>query len=109
VLPGLGHAALGRTARGAAYFGLVATAFVTGLALDGRLFTPDPQHPLTILASLASYASGALAFAARPLGLGAGNLASRTYEYGTTFLATAGLMNVLLMFDVYDIGAGRKR
>jgi hypothetical protein len=29
-------------------------------------------------------------------------------EYGTTFLLTAGLMNILLMLDAFDIAIGRK-
>jgi len=28
--------------------------------------------------------------------------------YGTAYLWTAGLMNLLLLFDVWDIGMGRK-
>ena len=28
--------------------------------------------------------------------------------YGTAYLWTAGLMNLLLLFDVWDIGTGRK-
>ena len=31
-----------------------------------------------------------------------------THEYGTTFLLTAGLMNILLILDVFDLGIGRK-
>ena len=29
--------------------------------------------------------------------------------YGTAYLWTAGLMNLLLLFDVWDIGMARKR
>ena len=31
-----------------------------------------------------------------------------TYEYGSTFLLTAGLMNILLILDAFDIASGRK-
>ena len=30
------------------------------------------------------------------------------YEYGFAFLLTAGLMNLLLVIDVWDIANGRK-
>jgi hypothetical protein len=30
------------------------------------------------------------------------------YEYGTAFLLTAGLMNLLLVLDVWDIVRGKK-
>jgi len=31
-----------------------------------------------------------------------------SYEYGNTFLLTAGMMNLLLVLDVHDIARGRK-
>ena len=34
--------------------------------------------------------------------------ARATYEYGTTFLLIAGLLNYLSMLDAFDISAGRK-
>ena len=37
-----------------------------------------------------------------------GNVASSTYEYGKMFTLTAGLMNLLLMVDCFDIVRGRK-
>jgi hypothetical protein len=37
-----------------------------------------------------------------------GDVISTTYEYGTAFLLTAGLMNLLLILDVMDIGRGKK-
>jgi hypothetical protein len=109
IYPGLGHAALGRRLRGAAFAIIVTVAFVVGISLDGRLFRPDSSSPLSFLSSAASYGSGLLAVGARALGLGEGDLTSRTYEYGTTFLLSAGIMNVLLIFDAFDLGAGRKR
>jgi hypothetical protein len=30
------------------------------------------------------------------------------YEYGTAFLLTAALMNLLLVFDAMDVSRGRK-
>ena len=30
------------------------------------------------------------------------------YEYGTAFLLTAGLMNLLLVLDAWDIARGKK-
>jgi len=31
-----------------------------------------------------------------------------TYEYGNCFLIVTGLLNVLVIFDAFDIGMGRK-
>jgi hypothetical protein len=42
------------------------------------------------------------------LDLGAGRVLAVTYEYGNAFLITAGLLNMLVVVDVYDIALGRK-
>ena len=31
-----------------------------------------------------------------------------TYEYGNTFLIVAGLLNLLVVIDAYDVALGRK-
>ena len=33
---------------------------------------------------------------------------SQGYEYGAAFMLTAGLMNLLLILDAWDIAKGRK-
>ena len=37
-----------------------------------------------------------------------GDVISAGYEYGTAFLLTAGLMNLLLVLDAWDIALGKK-
>ena len=37
-----------------------------------------------------------------------GNLGAAGYEYGSAFLLTSGLMNLLLVLDTWDIGHGIK-
>ena len=37
------------------------------------------------------------------------DMAGHVHDYGTKFLVTAGLLNVLAMVDVYEIAAGRKQ
>ena len=37
------------------------------------------------------------------------DIRSITFEYGTTFTLTAGLMNLLLVLDCFDIAEGRKK
>ena len=38
-----------------------------------------------------------------------GSILSTTYEYGCAYLLTAGLMNLLLVLDTWDIATGKKR
>jgi hypothetical protein len=108
-LPGAGHFFLGERARGAAFFGIVAFMFLTGLAVDGGIYTVAASRGslLALLASYASMGSGALYFLTNALGL-TGDVMSPTFEYGTTFTLTAGLMNLLLVLDCFDIGQERK-
>ena len=108
-IPGLGHLYLGRRARAGAFFVIIVLLFVIGLSIDGALYTLADSRGslLRQLASLGSMGAGALYFIARSMGPH-GNVTSMTYEYGTTFTLTAGLMNLLLVLDCYDIGVGRK-
>ena len=51
--------------------------------------------------------SGARYFIAAAMGAH-GDVTSITYEHGTAFTISAGLMNLLLMLDAYDISEGHK-
>jgi hypothetical protein len=108
LLPGLGHLLLGRRLRAAVFAVVILVGFAVGLALDGELALPVAGDPLSYLATVACLGNGALYFVAKYLGLGAGVVRSAGWEYGNTFLLTAGMMNLLLLLDVHDIATGRK-
>ncbi len=82
--------------------------FAIGIALEGRLFPFEPSQPLVALAAIADVGIGIPYFIARSLGLGAGRVVAVTYEYGNAFLIVAGLMNLLVVIDAFDIASGRK-
>jgi hypothetical protein len=107
LVPGAGHFYLGRRTRAAAFFCIIAILFMIGLAVDGRLYTVQEGNLLSLLATLGSMGSGLLYFIGRATGPH-GDITSITVEYGTAFMLTAGLMNLLLMLDVFDIAEGRK-
>ena len=109
LLPGAGHWYLGRRSRALAFFCIVGAMFAIGVAVDGDLYTlaRSGGSVLRILASVGTMGAGSLYFAA--LGMGAhGDITSITYEHGTAFTITAGLMNLLLVLDAFDIAEGRK-
>jgi hypothetical protein len=109
LFPGLGHFYLKRPRTAAVYALVVTVTFLLGLSFEGRLYSPEPGQPLTILATFAVYGAGLLNIAGRILSTNpSGTILSVTYEYGCAYLLTAGLMNLLLMLDVYDIAIGRK-
>ncbi len=82
--------------------------FVFGLWLEGRLFPIELSQPLVALAALADLGIGIPFFIARAMGAGAGRVVALTYEYGNAFLIVAGLMNMLVVLDAFDIAQGRK-
>ena len=109
LVPGAGHFYLGRRARAAAHAGIIIVLFHLGLSIDGTLYTLAESHGslLRVLASFGSMGSGVLYFIANALGP-YGDVKSSTFEYGTTFTLSAGLMNLLLVLDCWDITRGRK-
>jgi hypothetical protein len=137
VIPGAGHWYLGRRARAGVFFCLVTLAFILGAALHGRFSVRDRRTPLlSTLQVIACLGTGPMEIVSRSLLYGApryfmpeedslvssdarrprsdvGKLLRSRNEapdsaYGTAYLWTAGLMNLLLILDVFDIGIGRK-
>ena len=109
IFPGLGHFYLGRRRTAILYALIVTATFLLGLSFEGRLYTIDRSQPLSILATFAVSGSGILNLAARFLSDNpSGTILAPTYEYGCAYLLTAGLMNLLLMLDVWDIAKGKK-
>ena len=108
LVPGLGHFMLGRRGRGLIFFAVVMALFLLGLYWGGELFELDQSDFLTLLAGLAELGVGLPYFVADLLGRGGGTVTSVTYEYGYTFLIVAGLLNMLIVLDVFDIAVGRK-
>jgi hypothetical protein len=92
LIPGGGHFLLRRHRRAVAFFVIVLVSFVIGLGL----------------ATLACLGVGAPYVGMRFLVGYAGDPLAPGFEYGSAFILTAGLMNILLVLDVWDIARGRK-
>ncbi len=108
LVPGLGHVYVKRLRRGVAFFVLVIAAVWIGCALQGNLYRPMPNQPLSLLATLGAMGMGAPYFILRSAMGYAGVNDAPGYEYGTAFLLTGGLMNLLLVLDAWDISRGKK-
>ncbi len=108
LVPGAGHLWQGRTQKGIVFLVMIPLMFAVGLWLNGRLFPFELAQPLVGLAAFASVGNGIPYFAASLLGLGKGVVTAATYEYGNTFVIVAGLLNMLVTLDAYDISLGRK-
>ena len=129
-VPGAGHFFLGRRVKGFVFLAIVLVTFMAGLAFQGRVYLANPEQPLSYLATFANLGLGPLDVIARQasydrviyffpretdrdlyqdiLDKTRARILAVTHEYGTTFLLTAGLMNILLILDVFDLGIGRK-
>ena len=106
LVPGAGHIFLGRRGRGLAFLVIVLATVGVGCALHGELYRGIAQ-PLDTVATLACAGMGLPYFALYGLGY-TGNLDAAGYEYGKAFVLTAGLMNILLLLDAWDIARGEK-
>lgn len=112
VLPGLGHAVLGKWGR-ALLLGLTIMAlFALGFMMEGHLYWPEPNEWLTWFFSILDMGMGLPYFLCLSLDKGFAvtpeQAAKITFEYGNTFLCVAGALNLLSAMDAYDIAIGRK-
>ena len=107
-IPGAAHFWLGRVQKGLVFFVALTFMFISGLLLQGRLFPFELSEPLVALAALANAGLGLPWMLGRVLDLGSGMVTAVTYEYGNSFLIVAGLLNLLVVLDAFDIAMGRK-
>ena len=108
VIPGAGHFFLGKRARAICFFSIVVICAVVGCQLQGRLDAIRDNDPLSVVATLASMGSGAIYLLLKFLVGYEGSVVAAGFEYGTTFLRTAGILNLLLVLDSVDIVRGLK-
>lgn len=107
-LPGLGHLSMGRVLRGLVFGLVIMSLFIGGIVLDGQVYRPQSGMPLTYLAAFGAAGVGLPYVVAHAAGHGGGDLASPTFDYGNTFTLVAGLLNLLVVLDAYDVAAGRR-
>lgn len=107
-VPGLGHVAQRKYARGAVFFVSVFAMTGLGLVMGGKVYPFQTENPLTILAFFADIGNGLFYALSRLLTIGPGALERTTFEFGTAYIAGAGLLNYLIALDAYDIAAGKK-
>jgi hypothetical protein len=107
-VPGAGHLWLGRAQKGLVFLIALPLMFATGLWLEGRLFPFEIAQPLVALAAFADIGMGVPYFVAKIAGLGAGRVIAESFEYGNAFLIVAGLLNMLVVLDAFDVAEGRK-
>lgn len=111
LVPGLGHILQGRIMRGVLSGITILLMFVLGISIGGHIYglRETNEGLLSILFGLCDLGSGLLYLFARFAGLAVNERPEQaTAEYGSVFLMVAGLLNLILALDAFDIRAGRK-
>jgi hypothetical protein len=112
LIPGGGHFYLKRNGRGILLLIPITLMFLCGLMMRGAMFQPQSGDLLTILINAGGFvgdlAAGLLYFVSLWLGYDQPDVPGMVHDYGTKFLVTAGLLNILAMVDAFEIAAGRK-
>lgn len=108
LIPGLGHAVLKMWGRALACFLTVGLLVLIGVELRGNIFSSDAGDAFGTLGYIADLGTGSFYFAARALEPLGSDVAHAGGDYGTRFLAAAGVLNLLAALHAYEAGRGRK-
>src|SRR6266496_2996930 len=101
LIPGAGHLIQKRWIRGLLIMASVATMFVLGLLMQGRIYRPNGGDILDILGFVGDIGAGGLYIVTRALDMGHGVIAHATADYGTKFIIVSGLLNFISVADAY--------
>ena len=109
LIPGAGHMIQKRWIRGLLILVSVATLFLLGLAMQGRIYKANGGDILDILGFIGDVGAGGLYIVTLALDWGQGAIAFATADYGTKFMIVAGLLNFIAVADAYHIAIGKKQ
>jgi hypothetical protein len=109
IVPGLGHLLLRRWGRALGLFLTVVGLLLAGFVLRGEVFSPHSADPFGALGFLSDLGSGIFYFLAHFFEPSGANLSRASGDYGTRFIAAAGIVNVIGMLDAYGIARGQRR
>jgi hypothetical protein len=108
LVPGLGHALLKMWGRAAACFLTVGTLVILGAGMRGNVFNSSGNDAFDSLGYLADLGTGTLYLVTKPLEKNGPDVSHAGGDYGTRFLATAGVLNLLAALHAYEAARGRK-
>ena len=108
ILPGLGHALQKMWGRAVACFLTVGALVVIGAGMRGNLFTSNGGDAFASLGYIADLGSGSFYLVAKSLENKGPDVSHADGDYGTRFLAAAGVLNLLAALHAYEAARGRK-
>lgn len=107
-VPGLGHALLRKWGKAIVYFLAVAILALVGLWMRGNVFSSNAADAFDTLGFLADIGNGIFYFLAGAVNPAGGDVSKAAGDYGTRLFATAGVLNLLCVLEVLQIGFGSK-
>jgi hypothetical protein len=108
IVPGLGHALLKMWGRAVACFLTVGMLVVVGAGMRGNIFRSNGNDAFDSLGFLADLGTGTFYLVARSLESNGPDVSHAGGDYGTRFLAAAGVLNLLAALHAYEAARGRK-
>ena len=108
LVPGLGHALLKMWGRAAACFLTVGLLVILGAGMRGNVFDSNGNDAFDRLGYAADLGAGTFYFVARSLETNGADVSHAGGDYGTRFLAAAGVLNLLAALHAYEAARGRK-
>ena len=109
LVPGAGHAMQKRWIRALLLFVCIVLMFALGLAMQGKIYSPNTGEILDMLGFLGDIGAGGLYALTRFMDWGHGAIQMATADYGTKFIVVAGLLNVIAAVDAHNIALGKKK
>ena len=108
LVPGLGHALQRMWGRAGVVFLAVGLLVVTGARMKGNVFTSKGSDAFDTLGYVADLGTGGFYLAARALERNGSDVSHADGDYGTRFLAAAGVLNLLAALHAFEAARGRK-
>jgi hypothetical protein len=108
LLPGLGHALQKMWGRAVICFLTVGLLVALGAGMRGNVFTSQGSDAFDALGFVADMGTGSFYIAARVFEKDGADVSRADGDYGTRFLAAAGVLNILAALHAYEVARGRK-
>lgn len=108
LVPGFGHALQKMWGRALAVFLAVGALIILGAGMRGNVFASHGEDAFAALGYFADLGSGCFYLLARLLESAGPDVSHSAGDYGTRFIATAGVLNLLSALHAYEAARGRK-
>ena len=109
LVPGAGHLIQRRWIRGVILMFCIVCMFMLGLAMQGKVYTPNTGDLLDMLGFIGDIGAGGLYIVTRMMDAGQGAIHRAVADYGTKFIVVSGLLNVIAAVDAHHIALGKKK